>query len=142
MDRFLTRAERLSAYINSHDGAQFRLGVHDCVTFVARWIERETGALSLQQVIDETGYTRSPQMFRLSRQVTVYRDFVTHYIGQPQHGDSAYSSGDIAMYMSMHNRPMLGILGERLVYSPSRDGVLASDALRAIHIWRLPCLNS
>lgn len=138
----MDRATRFGAYLKENGERPFLFGTHDCVTFASRWIEQECSIVLLDRINEETRYARSPLAYRCASRFEGYRDYVERYLGKAAHPDAGHSRGDIALYAKPGGPVTLGLLGDRLIYSPGKDGLYATGVENLLLHWSLQCLNS
>jgi hypothetical protein len=131
------RAERFGAYLKEYGTTPFHFGTHDCVTFAARWIEQESGIRMLDRIKAETRYDSSPLAYRCASRFEGYRDYVERYCGKAQHADAQHQRGDVGLYAKPGGPVTLGLLGDRLIYSPGKGGLYATGIENLLLHWRI-----
>ncbi len=119
----------------------YTLGSTDCVSFVCDWVDAVNKTDYMARVHKRLEYTGNAGVLSAIKMPGGYEALVRAFCGEPAHGDEAWSIGDIALFLNGRNEVALGLLGERLVYTPDASGLAAVDATRVLHFWKLSCLK-
>ena len=119
----------------------YALGSSDCVTFVCEWVDKTLGTDYMARVRTRLDYADNIGVLSAIKQPGGYEALVHAFCGEAAHPDSAWQVGDIALFRTGEGVVALGLLGERLIYAPDRDGLAAVDCSRVLKFWRLPCLQ-
>lgn len=132
----------LSRHIADWQDRQFLLGESDCVTFTCRWVDAQRGSNYLERVRKEHQYASTFTALRIINNPQGYEKLVQEITGcRGDHAPHAVPEvGDVVLYANEVDGATLGIAGSRLVYSPGKYGVVASDICRVTHSWSLSCL--
>jgi len=113
------------------------LGTADCFTFTAEWVDAQLGTTFLRDAGEELRYTTQLGALRLIGQAGGYEALVTRFTRVAGRREGEFALGDIATFSNAQGYTTLGVLGERLVYAPSVDGLTATDVRLADCFWRL-----
>lgn len=136
------REQRFFNYLNEVRDIPFELGKHDCFTFVCIWVDRELDTNYFHRVYHDLNYTAESHALRTIARRGGYELLVQRYCGPPSELNGlGYGRGDIAVYANRYGNHSLGLLGERLVYGPGADGLMAVDIATVTKFWRLECLK-
>lgn len=133
----LTREQALHNHIQRWMNRPFALGSVDCVTFTCEWVDSVCGTDYLSQVRAQLEYSTRGAALKLIAQARGYEMLVERFTKLPARRTGAYTRGDIALFSNALGETTLGILGERLVYAPSENGLTATDVAMCDCYWRL-----
>ena len=130
-----------SQHLNTWRKRAYALGTVDCVSFVCGWVDATCGTDYMARVRTRLDYADNLGVLSAIKVPGGYEALVRAFCGNPAHGDEAWSVGDIALFLNGNGEVALGLLGERVVYAPDRDGLTAVDCRRVLKFWRLSCLK-
>jgi hypothetical protein len=133
----VTRQQALHNHLLRWRDRAFALGSVDCVTFTCEWVDGQCGTQYLQRVRSVLDYTTRLSALRLIAKRGGYEALVTEFTGLPGRREGEYEAGDIAIFSNALGETTLGVLGSRLVYAPSPEGLTATDVGMADCFWRL-----
>jgi hypothetical protein len=135
------RRERFLAYLQRWMPRPFELGVTDCVSFVGEWVDAECGTKFLPIARERYTYTtRREALTQLhAGGYTSMVQEITGVIGETDPDE--FEMGDVGMFQNDTARDVLGLIGERLIYAPATNGLIAVDVQRTQRVWKLSWLT-
>jgi hypothetical protein len=130
-----------ASHLAAWRGRPYALGAVDCVSFVCEWVDATCETDYMARVRTRLDYADNIGVLSAIKTPGGYEALVRAFCGNPAHGDDAWTVGDVALFVNGSNEVALGLLGERVVYAPDRDGLTAVDCSRVLKFWKLSCLK-